>query len=130
MAMLPLMWRQELDLFKRQYLQLQLNLKYPEGKYLKHEEFQQMLYSEIFSEDAVKWYPPQRYQLRVLKELMKRVEASITDWEEEVRDPSFSVQSLISDIFAFIYLSLLHELHFPNHMSDLCIRHSRAYLTT
>ncbi|OBT60483.1 hypothetical protein VE03_10106 [Pseudogymnoascus sp. 23342-1-I1] len=82
-AMIPLMWREELDLFKRQYLQLQLSLKYPAKECLKHEEFQQLLYSEIFSEDAMKWYPPQRYQLRVLKELVKRIEVSITDWEEE-----------------------------------------------
>ncbi|ELR04193.1 hypothetical protein VC83_03100 [Pseudogymnoascus destructans] len=82
-AMMPLMWREELGLFKRQYLQLQLSLKYPAKECLKHEEFQQLLYSEIFSEDAMKWYPPQRYQLRVLKELVKRIEASITDWEEE-----------------------------------------------
>ncbi|OBT72314.1 hypothetical protein VF21_09306 [Pseudogymnoascus sp. 05NY08] len=80
---MPLMWREELDLFKRQYLQLQLSLKYPAKECLKHEEFQQLLYSEIFSEDAMKWYPPQRYQLRVLKELVKRIEVSITDWEEE-----------------------------------------------
>ncbi|KFY80014.1 hypothetical protein V498_08862 [Pseudogymnoascus sp. VKM F-4517 (FW-2822)] len=82
-AMMPLMWREELDLFKRQYLQLQLSLKYPAKECLKHEEFQQLLYSEVFSEDAMKWYPPQRYQLRVLKELVKRIEVSITDWEEE-----------------------------------------------
>ncbi|KFY40266.1 hypothetical protein V494_03590 [Pseudogymnoascus sp. VKM F-4513 (FW-928)] len=82
-AMMPLMWREELDLFKRQYLQLQLSLKYPAKECLKHEEFQQMLYSEIFSEEAMKWFPPQRYQLRVLKELVKRIEVSITDWEEE-----------------------------------------------
>ncbi|OBT51400.1 hypothetical protein VE04_07869, partial [Pseudogymnoascus sp. 24MN13] len=80
---MPLMWREELDLFKRQYLQLQISLKYPSKECLKHEEFQQMLYSEVFSEDAMKWYPPQRYQLRVLKELVKRIEVSITDWEEE-----------------------------------------------
>ncbi|KFY06288.1 hypothetical protein V491_08731, partial [Pseudogymnoascus sp. VKM F-3775] len=82
-AMIPLMWWEELDLFKRQYLQLQLSLKYPDKECLKHEEFQQLLYSEIFSEDAMKWYPPHRYQLRVLKELVKRIEVSITDWEEE-----------------------------------------------
>lgn len=81
---LPLLWRQELDLFKRQYLQLQVNVRYPEGKYLKHEEFQDRLYSEVFSEDAMNYYPPQRYQLRVLKELVKRIETSITDWEAEV----------------------------------------------
>lgn len=118
-AMISLMWREELDLFKRQYLQLQLSLKYPEKECLKHEEFQQLLYSEIFSEDAMKWYPPQRYQLRVLKELMKRIEVSITDWEEEVWDSLFLCQtSYIRYICSidFIYLPVLDDFHFskPN----------------
>lgn len=115
MAMLPLLWRQELDLFKRQYLQLQVRPKYPESKYLKYEEFQQLLYSEIFSENATKWHPPQRYQLRVLKELIKRIETSITDWEEEVRISLFLYQilvALLSYEFLFIYLFKLHTSSF------------------
>merc|ERR1712230_361309 len=36
----------------------------------------------LFSDD-VQYTPPPRYQLRVLKELMKRIEASIQDWDEQ-----------------------------------------------
>ena len=85
MTTLPPDWAQELNHFKRQYLQLQVTIKYPERRYLKHEEFQNELYAQIFSQEALKYHPPQRYRLRVLKELMKRIEDSITDWEEEVR---------------------------------------------
>lgn len=85
MTKLPSNWAQELNHFKRQYLQLQVTIKYPERQYLKHEVFQNELYAQIFSQEALKYHPPQRYRLRVLKELMKRIEDSITDWEEEVR---------------------------------------------
>lgn len=85
MPTFPIDWAQELIHFKRQYLQLQVTIKYPERQYLKHEEFQNELYAQIFSQEALKYHPPQRYQLRVLKELMKKIEDSITDWEEEVR---------------------------------------------
>lgn len=89
MTTFPQDWEQKLNHFRRQYLQLQVTIEYPERHYLKHEDFQNELYSQIFSQEALKYHPPQRYQLRVLKELMKRVEDSITDWEEEVRKISF-----------------------------------------
>lgn len=85
---LPHDWERELNHFKHQYLQLQVAVKYPEREYLKHEDFQNELYAQIFSKDALKYQPPHRYQLRVLKELVKRIEHSITDWEEEVRNIS------------------------------------------
>lgn len=81
---LPFDWERELDHFKHQYLQLQVAVRYPDRQYLKHEDFQNEMYARIFSQGALKYHPPQRYQLRVLKELMKRIEDSITDWEEEV----------------------------------------------
>lgn len=84
MELLPHDWEYHLNHFKHQYLQLQVTLRYPERQYLKHYEFQDELYGKIFSEDALKYHPPDRYRLRVLKELMKRIEDSITDWEEEV----------------------------------------------
>ncbi|KAH7351197.1 putative methyltransferase-domain-containing protein [Rhexocercosporidium sp. MPI-PUGE-AT-0058] len=74
--------RRQLDRFCRQYLQVTLELDYPTEEYLRHDAFQQSLYSLLFSED-VQYVPPPRYQLRVLKELMKRIEASILDWDEE-----------------------------------------------
>ena len=76
--------RQQLNRFNRQYLQLQLDLDYPDDDYLRNDDFQQCLHFRLFSENGVKNAPPARYQLRVLKELTRRVEQSIQDWEEEV----------------------------------------------
>ena len=99
MTTLPTDWAQELNSFKRQYLQLQVTIKYPESQYLRHEEFQNKLYAQIFSREALEYHPPQRYQLRVLKELMKRIEDSITDWEEEVRTLSLLSYPLLFHTF-------------------------------
>lgn len=76
----------QLDRFCRQYLQLELNLDYPEDEHLRNDTFQQFLYAKLFQDNALSHPPPQRYQLRVLKELTKRIEHSIQDWEEEVGD--------------------------------------------
>jgi protein-lysine N-methyltransferase EEF2KMT len=76
--------RKQLDRFSRQYLQLQLNLDFPDDNCLRNDAFQQSLYSRLFSEAGIKNAPPVRYQLRVLKKLTERIEQSIQDWEEEV----------------------------------------------
>jgi len=76
--------RQQLNRFVRQYLQLQLDLDYPDEEHLRNDAFQQSLHSNLFSEHENKKSPPARYQLRVLKELVRRIEQSIQDWEEEV----------------------------------------------
>jgi hypothetical protein len=76
--------RQQLDRFSRQYLQLQHELDYPDEEQLRNDIFQQSLYARLFLENRTKYTPPARYQLRVLKELTRRIEQSIQDWEEEV----------------------------------------------
>ena len=76
--------RQQLDLFCRQYLQLQLDLNYPGEELLRIDAFQQSLYTRLFKENAIPHPPPPRYQFRVLKELLRRIEQSIQDWEEDV----------------------------------------------
>ena len=77
--------RQQLDRFRRQYLQVQLNLDYPGEEHLRNDVLQEALYAEIFDDGAISHGPPRRFQLRVLKELNRRIEESIEDWEEEVR---------------------------------------------
>ncbi|CZT41649.1 uncharacterized protein RSE6_01407 [Rhynchosporium secalis] len=74
--------KQQLERFCRQYLQVTLELTYPAEEHLRNDAFQRSLYKRIFSEE-VQYVPPPRYQLRVLKELMKRIEVSIQDWDEE-----------------------------------------------
>lgn len=123
MTTLPRDWAQELNHFKRQYLQLQVTIKYPERQYLKHEEFQNELYAQIFSHEALQYRPPQRYQLRVLKELMKRVEDSITDWEEEVRIISLYCSLSLSHIhtrkLSLVRSNCQIHLFFQSSSSDL-----------
>ena len=74
----------KLDRFCRQYVQLRLELDYPDEGLLRSDAFQKSLYARLFAENALSHALPQRYQLRVLKDLTKRIEQSIQDWEEEV----------------------------------------------
>ncbi|KAK0717396.1 putative methyltransferase-domain-containing protein [Lasiosphaeria miniovina] len=71
-----------IDRFCRQYLQLELELDYPAEGLLCHEAFQEALYERLFARDAVALPPPQRYRLRVLKQLVAKIEAAIVDWDE------------------------------------------------
>ncbi|PQE21064.1 EFM3 CHATD-lysine N-methyltransferase protein [Rutstroemia sp. NJR-2017a WRK4] len=75
--------QEQLDRFCRQYLQLLRVLDYPNDEYLRNGEFQETIYERLFEENALQYPPPQRYQFRVLKELTKRIENSIQDWDEE-----------------------------------------------
>ena len=69
--------------FCRQYLQLEISLDYPEPQLLCRTDVQTTLFRYLFSDDAPA-KPPLRYQLRVLKELVARIEASIQDWDLHV----------------------------------------------
>jgi len=77
-------YQRQLNKFKRQYLQLQGKIIYPENQFLQDSNFQEALYKDIFLEGALKHPPPNRYRLRILKKLLQRIEESITDWEEQV----------------------------------------------
>jgi hypothetical protein len=83
-SQLSLIARRQLDRFCRQYLQGQFEINYPDEEHLRNDAIQQCIYFKLFAENAVEYAPPPRYQLRVLKELVKRIENSIQDWEEEV----------------------------------------------
>jgi len=76
--------RRQLDRFCRQYLQLQLDLDYPDEECLRNDIFQQSLHARLFEQNTIEYAAPPRYQLRVLKEITRRIEQSIQDWEEEV----------------------------------------------
>lgn len=78
-----------IDRFCRQYLQLEWELDYPPATLLREADVQDTLYHQIFADGALSFPPPQRYQLRVLKELMSRIEASIEDWDRHVRNYTY-----------------------------------------
>jgi hypothetical protein len=61
-----------------------MKLDYPDADLLRQSSVQEALYEHLFAEGAVPFPPPHRYRLRVLKELLSRIEKSINDWEEQV----------------------------------------------
>jgi hypothetical protein len=72
------------DRFCRQFLQINLELDYPDPDLLRQDAIQRAIFKELFQDGALEHSPPPRYQVRVLKELIRRIEASIQDWEEDV----------------------------------------------
>jgi hypothetical protein len=71
-----------IDRFCCQYLQLEAHLDYPDGQLLKTPGAQDEIFDRIFADS-----PPSsksaRFQLRVLKELVKRIQDSISDNEAD-----------------------------------------------
>ncbi|KAL6815304.1 putative methyltransferase domain-containing protein [Trichoderma sp. SZMC 28013] len=75
--------QKQVDRFCHQYLQLEHNLDYPEPQNIRLPEVQDVIYQRLFADDSLPGGPPPlRYQVRVLKELVSRIEASIDDWDE------------------------------------------------
>ena len=74
------------ELFKRQFLQLidpdQLTL--PCQELLRLPDTQAQIYSDIFDASNLIYVPPERYQFRVLKNLVKALEDAVEDPEEDV----------------------------------------------
>ena len=48
---------------------------------------QEAFFEALFAAGALRHKPPPRYEFRVLKELLSRIEASIDDWEQHVSAP-------------------------------------------
>ncbi|KAK4502448.1 hypothetical protein PRZ48_005873 [Zasmidium cellare] len=75
----------QLVLFRRQYLQLFEPdfLAWPPKQLLRDADVQAWLYANLFNSDKNPRLPPERYQLRVLKPLVKKIEQAIEDPEED-----------------------------------------------
>jgi hypothetical protein len=56
---------------------------FPDAELLREEEVQEAIYKRVFS-DEVPLRPPRRYQVKILKELMAKIESSIEDWDQHV----------------------------------------------
>lgn len=76
----------QLRVLQRQYFQLvePHQLRWPEDTALKKSDVQAWLFHEMFDAEQIKSPPPDRYQLRVLKLLISKLEGAIVDPEEDV----------------------------------------------
>lgn len=81
----------QIDLLRRQYLQLLEPglLTFPPAELLKRPDVQHLLYHNMFNTENPMFAPTGRYQLRVLKELVRRIETAFTDPEEDVGFPNY-----------------------------------------
>lgn len=92
-----------IDRFCCQYLQLEAHLDYPDGQVLKRPGAQDEIFDRIFAHSSPS-SKSVRFQLRVLKELVKRIQASISDDEaddfvcEVDKHSSFNISMIWSDI--------------------------------
>ncbi|KAK1468452.1 hypothetical protein CMEL01_00219 [Colletotrichum melonis] len=73
---------ESVDRFCYQYLQLEPTLEYPTAEIIREASAQDTIYKKLFSDGAPRYSPPARYRLRVLKELVARIESSIEDWDQ------------------------------------------------
>jgi hypothetical protein len=79
-----------IDKLAAQYFQLVelQNLALPPGPVLIQPAVQAALYKRMFDENAVFPIPPDSYRSRVLKQILSRIEESITNPEEDVCLPT------------------------------------------
>ncbi|MCJ1379142.1 hypothetical protein MMC17_002242 [Xylographa soralifera] len=74
-----------LELLKRQFLQ-QLEperLTLPSTEQIRLPNVQAYLYETMFREECLKYLPPDRYEIRVLKKLIQKMEGALIDPEED-----------------------------------------------
>ena len=88
--------KSQINRFCFQYLQAEQSLDFPDNAILREDAVQEELYSRLFDHSALDHPPPLRYQLRVLKELVARVESSIEDWDKHVSVPFCVASSPLS----------------------------------
>lgn len=74
----------QVNRFCHQYLQLEPNLAFPEPSSLREADVQEAIFNRLFSDGSRFHGAPARYQAKVLKELVLKVEASIDDWDQHV----------------------------------------------
>ncbi|OHW93930.1 protein fam86a [Colletotrichum incanum] len=116
--------------FCYQYLQLEPNLDYPAANVIREQPAQDTIYRRLFSEEGPHYSPPARYRLKVLKELVARIESSIEDWDQhEVSEDLMTAlsESLATPIPSEIS-SAQQKAYVTYHLGGLQQNHSETHL--
>merc|ERR1712000_188835 len=74
----------QVDRFCRQYLQLEPNLDFPEPIHLRQSTVQDAIHDNLFADEALRYGPPIRYQVKTLNSIVSKIEDSIEDWDQHV----------------------------------------------
>ncbi len=87
MSMPPRGYDPQVARFCWQNLQVDPAPTFPDPEVLCDDGAQEAIYERVFS-DAVPLRPPPRYRVRILKELISRIESAIQDWDQHVSGAS------------------------------------------
>ncbi|KAG8169070.1 hypothetical protein KVR01_001819 [Diaporthe batatas] len=88
-----------IDRFCCQYLQLEMHLDYPDGLLLKTSEVQDEIYQRIFADFSTSSRSA-RFQLRVLKELVRRIQDSISENETDDFEVSDKLMDRLGELMS------------------------------
>lgn len=101
---------ESVDRFCRQCLQLEPfpDLDFPPGPVLREHEAQETLHHVLCDGGRPL---PARYRLRVLKELVKRIEEAVEDWDEHVSPCLSRLFSLVGGLLFFFFLAYFWNLY-------------------
>lgn len=83
MSLAPQRNNPQVSRFCWQNLQVDPAPVFPDAELLCDEAVQEAIYERVFS-DSLPLRPPRRYQVRILKELVSRIESAIQDWDRHV----------------------------------------------
>jgi hypothetical protein len=78
-----LMANPQVSRFCWQNLQVDPTPVFPDADLIRDEAVQEVIYERVFSDQAP-FRPPLRYRVRILKELMAKIESAIHDWDQHV----------------------------------------------
>jgi hypothetical protein len=119
----------QLRILQRQYFQLvdPSQLRWPDAQVLKSPDVQSWIFLHMFDESSVKSPPPERFQLRVLKLLISKLERSIVDPEEDVRFPVSSRRFCRDTLQSVVLYTVLHIVQIRPVNSILDARSSTSY---
>ncbi|KAK3307819.1 uncharacterized protein B0T15DRAFT_409875 [Chaetomium strumarium] len=105
-----------------QVLQLEPTPDFPDDELLREESVQDAIYDGLFAFDAgaAPSLPP-RYQLRILKQLVAKIESAIQDWDQHgVSDKLMSVLTdLLLQPLPSEETAVLQDCHVTYHLSQL-----------
>lgn len=106
--------------FRRQYLQMlePTALSWPDARALRSIAVQSWLYARCFDAAGNRYGPSGRYQLRVLKQLVLMIEATVKDSEEDVGSPSSNLFINPRTLFPRLHSSSVPSCSFPVFLPD------------
>ncbi|KAI1821046.1 putative methyltransferase-domain-containing protein [Xylaria intraflava] len=116
----------QLQLFKRQYIQLFEPdfLAWPHQQLLRRSDAQAWLFKHLFDVSRNPRLPPERYQLRVLRQLIARIEKSIQDPDED--EISDDLMGRIGDLMTHGVPSEFEAMKERAYVTFTCLSSQRA----